>query len=181
MKKPIISFAIAMAALGITATAAQAQNSGTTILKVKLTETLGITVNDAEVLLPFNTYADYQNGVAVVKSNHLTVTSSKPYTINVKTAAATLSGAIASNTSTLSAGDVAVELDNPTAQNLGGTVATVSSLSTTDAPILTGATAAAAKNINIKYSIPASISKTSEIIGKPADTYSTTVTYTITQ
>ncbi|MBN9299469.1 MAG: hypothetical protein J0I41_20885 [Filimonas sp.] len=157
---------------------AKAQTSGTTTLNVKLNDALSITVNDPTVLLQFVTTADYQNGVSVTMPSHLTVSSNQAYTLNVKTAAATLAGTGA-NVATLNASIVSVQLDNPVAQALGGTANTVNSLSSTNQPILSSATAVINKNVNIKYAIPSSVSSTSQVLGKPADTYSTTVTYTI--
>lgn len=157
---------------------AKAQTSGTTTLKVKLNDVLNITVNDPEVLLEFITASDYLNGVSVSKPSHLTISSNQAYSLNVKTAASTLAGT-GVNTSTLNASIVSVQLDNPAGQALGGTPTTVNSLSTTNQPILATATAAINKAINIKYAIPSSVSSTSEVLGKPADTYSTTVTFTI--
>lgn len=157
---------------------AKAQTSGTTTLKVKLNDALSITVNDPEVLLEFITTSDYLNGVSATKPSHLTVSSNQAYSLNVKTAAATLAGTGA-NTTTLNASIVSVQVDDPVGQAVGGTATTVNALSTSNQPILASATAVMGKNINIKYAIPSSVSSTSQVLGKPADTYSTTVTFTI--
>ncbi|WP_257666982.1 hypothetical protein [Parapedobacter tibetensis] len=174
----ILIIALAIVATQFLHVAAKAQVTGTTTLKVKLTDALSLTVNNEEVLLDFATAANYADGVEVDMANHLTVTSTKAYTINVKAASTTLAGTTDGNTNTIASNAVNVEVSDPSAQGLGGTTATVA-LSANDAALLTGATAASGKNINVKYGIPAA--NTGQVLGKTADTYTTILTYTITQ
>jgi len=177
MKKVFtILCAVALMSVG----AAEAQVTGTTSVHVKLVDVLALTVNNSDVNLDFNVATDYQNGVTAAKSGHLSVTSNKPYTLNVK-AAGNLAGTN-SNTDFLAPSILTVALP-ATGNNvaLGGTATTIAGLATSDAALITNATPALLKLIDVTYSVPQAISITSAILGKKADTYTTTVTYTITQ
>lgn len=161
--------------------AAKSSASGSTILKVTLTDVLSIMVNQSVVSLNFLTPADYQNGVSTIMNNHLTVTSNQAYDLNVKSDLSSLKGEKAGNSASLDAKIITIEVDNASGQGLGGIPSVVTALSTTDQFLLKNAIPVTNKSINIKYAIPGSISSTDAVLGKPADTYSTLVTYTISQ
>jgi hypothetical protein len=170
-----------LAAILLTAAAsvASAQTTGTTNVHVKLTDVLSLTVNDQDVNINFDNETDYQNGVSVPMSGHLTVTSNQSYNLNVK-AAGNLTGTNL-NSDILEPSVLTVEMPaggNNT--NLGETPSIASGLSSDDSPLLSGAAPAVQKLLDITYSVPASVSKTNAILGKTADTYSTVVTYTVT-
>jgi len=177
MKKFItISLSIILACFGV----AKAQVTGTTSVHVKLVDILALAVNDNDVNINFNELADYQSGVTVAKPGHLTVTSNQPYTLNVK-AAGSLVGT-GSNTDVLDPAVLTVALPTDGHNtSLGGTSNTVAGLSTTNAALVTSATPGLVKLIDVNYTVPSSVSTTSALLGKKADTYTTTVTYTITQ
>lgn len=152
----------------------------TTNLHVVLSALLSIQVNDADVSLTYTTLADYQAGVTTTKTGHLTVSSLLPYTIKLKVNTATLPGT-ATPANTVDPSIVQVLL--PTGGNNTGfgsaTVTTIASLSTTAAALITSAPPALAKLLDVQYSISASNTLTG-ILGKPADDYKSTITYTIT-
>lgn len=177
MKKFLtISLSIILACFGV----AKAQVTGTTSVHVKLVDILALTVNNSDVNINFNNASDYQNGVTVAMPGHLTVTSNQPYTLNVK-AAGNLAGTGA-NTDVLDPSVLTVAL--PTTGNnttLGAVPTTASGLSTTNAALVTSATPGLLKLLDVNYTVPSSVSTTSALLGKKADTYTTTVTYTITQ
>ncbi|OKS86597.1 hypothetical protein RG47T_2053 [Mucilaginibacter polytrichastri] len=165
-----------MACFGV----AKAQVTGTTSVHVKLVDILALAVNNTDVNINFNTASDYQNGVSVPMAGHLTVTSNQAYTLNVK-AAGNLAGT-GVNTDVLAPTILTVAL--PTTGNnttLGAVPTTVAGLTTTNAALVTGASPGLLKLVDVNYSVPSSISATTALLGKKADTYTTTVTYTITQ
>ena len=177
MKKILItSLSIILACFGV----AKAQVTGTTNVNVKLVNVLALAVNDANVNINFNTATDYQNGVTVAMPGHLTVTSNQVYTLSVK-AAGNLAGT-GVNTATLAPSILTVAL--PTTGNnttLGAVPTTVAGLTTTNAALVTNASPGLLKLLDVTYSVPSSVSTTTALLGKQADTYTTIVTYTITQ
>jgi hypothetical protein len=175
----IAGFSLLMA-IGAKAQTATPQ-TGTTNVHVELQDVLAIAVNNADVNLRFLQASDYTTGITTAQPSHLTVTSNKPYTLNVS-AAGNLSGVVAGNADILEPGVIAISL--PTTgnnTNLGAVPTPVTALTTINAPLVTNATAAASKPIDVLYAVPASVSTTNKILGKKADTYTTVVTYTISQ
>jgi len=177
MKKFLtISLSIILACFGV----AKAQVTGTTNVHVKLVDILSLAVNNTDVNLNFNAATDYQNGVTVAMPGHLTVTSNQVYTLNVK-AAGNLAGT-GVNTDVLAPSILTVTL--PTTGNnttLGAVPTTVAGLTTTNAALVTNASPGLLKLLDVTYSVPSSVSTTTALLGKHADTYTTTVTYTVTQ
>ncbi len=176
--KKLFSILVALPLLGIGL--AHAQTTGTTSVHVKLVDVLSLAVNNSDVNINFNTVSDYQNGVTVPLSGHLSVTSNKAYTLNVK-AAGNFAGT-GVNTDVLDPSVVHITL--PAGGNntsLGVTPSAVSNLSSSDAALLSSANPAISKLLDVTYAVPSSVSTTSAILGKKADTYTSTVTYTITQ
>jgi len=176
-------FNLIVAVLLLMVVSAKAQNdqtTGSTNVNVELNDVMSIAVNNANVFLRFVNSSDYLNGVITPQPAHLTVTSNKAYTINVK-ATGNLSGTGVNN-EVLDAGVVAVSIPS-TGDNasLGGTLTPVSALAVGDNTLITDATPVTAKDIDVIYTVPSSISTTDKILGKTADTYTTVVTYTISQ
>ncbi|GAA4308715.1 hypothetical protein [Compostibacter hankyongensis] len=163
--------------LGLHQTAKGQNTTGTTTLKIRLVDALNITVNQSEVELAFETAGDYQAGKQVLMANHLTVSSNQAYSLNVKAADADLPGTASGNAATIAANTVSVTLQSG---DLGNDPTPVT-LSTTDQQLVTEATPVMNKNIDVEYAIPGTVSSTDAILGKPADTYHTTLTYTISQ
>jgi len=175
--KKLFSILVALPLLGIGVANAQ---TGTTSVHVKLVDVLSLAVNNTDVNINFNTVTDYQNGVTVPLSGHLLVTSNKAYTLNVKASGSFAGTGV--NTDVLDPSVVKISL--PVGGNntdLGVTPATISNLSSTDAALLTSANPAVSKLLDVTYAVPSSVSSTTAILGKKADTYTSTVTYTITQ
>ncbi len=144
----------------------------TSMLTVTVADMQAITVNDASATLTFSATTDYQAGVSQAQPNHLTVSSTTPWTLSVKAASSTLSN----GTVTLPANMVTV--GNTTGQTILNTTA----LSTTAQTITTASQAAAiAKVIGVLYAISAA--NAAGLINKATksnDTYTTTLTYTLT-
>lgn len=151
--------------------------TGTTKLNVVLSSVLSITVNNATVSLNFSNLAAYQNGVSTPQVAHLTLTSILPYTVSVRAASETMPGTV--NTSS-SINASAVTITAPTGTNNdalpGKTLGSVASLSNSNQTLISGSYAVALP-ADVTYSIPQA--KVSEVLGKPVDTYSVDLTYTI--
>jgi hypothetical protein len=184
MKKHI-NLLVAISLLTITAATAQAQApapsaSANTNVHVVLQDVISLAVNQADVTLTFATTTDYQEGKTEAMANHLTATSNKPYTLRVN-AATDLNAATSANGS-LEAGvlSITVPTDGTNAGKVG-TVTPVTALTTSNQTLFTDATPAVNQNINVNYAVPAAVSKSTKILGKNADTYTTVVTYTISQ
>lgn len=147
--------------------------SGTTTLKVTLAQVQTITVKHSDVELNYATAADYTNGVGVTKQDHIEVDSSDDFKIQVKTSGADLTGT-GSNTDLIAAGSISVlASDGSTSPANNGQYTSVN-LSTTEQTVIT-ADAGMGRNFDVKYSGAGS----DAYAGKAADTYSTTVTYTL--
>ncbi len=175
-----ISFVLALIfGLSFIALRSQAQSSGATTLRIVLNPLLSILVNDATTTLTFSALTDYQNGKSVDQASHLTVTNigAQTYTVKVAASGTTLTGVTSGNTSTIPVGNVRLSVDGG-ATSVGGsaTVSTVT-LSNTAQTLITGGPASLAKTLGVTYAVPASASQT--LIGLTPDTYTTTVTYTI--
>lgn len=181
MKKQII---IAVAALGAFLFGignAQAQNhTATTTINIILADVISIhdgAENSAaiggQVVLNFETAEHYNEGINAVVPNSLTVTSTTDFHIKVK----------ANGTSFEGAGTESIPVDVMTIQVDGGTmggIATPVELSTTDQTLVTNAPLGSTLTLDLDYRIPAAKSSSSDILGKPAGTYTQTVTYTAT-
>lgn len=163
----------------ISSTADAQPTTGTTNLHVVINPLLSITVQQPDVTLTFATLADYQNGVSTPMTGHLTITSILPYTVSLAANAATLAGT-GGNTQTVNASAVSVTAP-ATANNTnlpGNNLRTITSLSTTPAPLIGGSYALAAP-ADVTYSIPQANVAT-QILGKEPDTYTVALTYSIT-
>ncbi|MBO9591499.1 MAG: hypothetical protein J7599_01235 [Niabella sp.] len=140
---------------------------------------LAVTVNDLSefnlsatgVTLPFQTAADYKNGVALDLVNHLQVSKTTPYDISVKAQTSDLTNGSSGATVPVSI----LELGPATGQS---GVNTVSALSTTDQLLVSGALPAVDRYLNIRYRIPPS--RTQNLINKPAGIYTAVINYTLT-
>ncbi|MCF3110862.1 hypothetical protein LL912_18905 [Niabella sp. CC-SYL272] len=140
---------------------------------------LAVTINDLSefnlsttgVTLPFQTAADYKNGIALELANHLQVSKTTPYDISVKAQTSDLTKSASVATVPVSVLEV-----GPAAGQTG--VNTISSLSTTDQLLVSGALPAVDRYLNIRYRIPAS--RTQYLINKPAGTYTAVLNYTLT-
>jgi len=169
-----------MAILGLAIIISTKNNAQTTTkVNINIATLLSIKVNDAAVNLDFNTTDDYLNGVSTPMANHLTVSSILPYTIKVNAVGSTFNGTTTSS-NTIDIGVLNIGITN-TESELGVAPENPITLTTTAQSLVTDAHIALAKNIDVTYSIPSSKSdgSTTDIFGKPVDTYFQTITYQI--
>ncbi|HTN38766.1 MAG TPA: hypothetical protein VL053_16915 [Arachidicoccus sp.] len=174
IKNPAISIVLCFLLIGVAASSINAQTAN---INVKLSPLLALTVNTPDVNINFNTLTDYQNGVTVPMPGHLTVSSLLPYTVSVKANDATLSDA-ATTPNTMNVNIVTAVLT--AGGTTGGTVAPATPLSNATAnPLVTLATPALAKVLDVTYAVPSSVSNSAAVLGHPSGTYKTVVTYSI--
>ncbi len=156
-----------------------AQTSGSTVLRLAFNPLLSILVNNPTTTITFSALTDYQNGKSVDQASHLTITniSAQTYTVKVAASSANMAGVTSGNTSMIPVGNVRLSVDGG-ATSVGGsaTVSTVT-LSSTAQTLITGGPASLAKSLGVTYTVPAAAAQT--LIGLTPDTYTTTVTYTI--
>lgn len=138
-------------------------NSSVQVTVVKMSE---LTIPASTVNLSFNSAATYSQGLTAVIPNPITVSSTVPYNVTVRTSGNFISGA-----NSIPAGVVTVE--GIPAQ----TGITPVQLSTTATALFTGANPQIDRTINLQFRVPAS--QTANLLNKPAGTYNATVTFTI--
>lgn len=184
MKKIII---IAAALVGINSAAnAQSNASGNAQQTVQLalsnalefTFTGNSSATGATVSIPFTTADDYANGVES-GTQQLKVRSNKPFSVTVKTSAATFSvtnGGVTTSSSMPASVLGLVVTDNSTGGTLGTgfSSSTYNALSATAANLITAANRGGNQNFTVKY-------KATPGFAYPAGTYATDVIYTATQ
>lgn len=165
----VLSLAL-LGGLGAGRAQAQAQSqSQSPTLTITLKDALSLTMNTNAVQMTYQTSSDYNNGVNTTVSNQFTITSNKPYNLQVS-AAGDLTGR-GGVTGTIPISNISVAGVNT--PDITGTVA---NLSTSPQPLATTAPATQEKNISIKYAT----ARSADFL-QAAGNYSTTLTYTATQ
>jgi len=180
MKKILLCSAFVVTMLLLT-NGVMAQQSATSNLNVHLTEQLKVDFGDGsgnvgsgDIDLYFASAQDYVTGVSAVKNGHLLITSTKGYTVDVKTQNANLVGQ--TNNATIAAGAVRVKL-LPTNSNLIIGNTTGLNLAATAGHFITSAPATTKAAIDVEYFTNPNDER---FVGIGADTYTTQITYTVT-
>ncbi len=181
MKKQIVIAALTFGAIILGTNKVQAQTTtatATTTVNITLKDVISIDAGSIAIgnNVDFNyvTAADYNSDQTVTKANSLKVTSTKNFSVNVKAGGATFvngTNLIPVNVLTIKAATAS--------GTMGGTKTPVV-LSSTDQTLVTNAPLGSALTLNLDYTIPAVKSSSADILGKPAGTYTQTVTYTAT-
>lgn len=138
-------------------------NSSVQVTVTKMSE---LTIPASTVNLSFNSAAAYSQGLTAVMPNPITVSSTVPYNVTVRTSGNFISGA-----NSIPAGVVTVE-GIPSQTGI-----TPVQLSTTATALFTGANPEIDRALNLQFRVPAS--QTTNLLNKPAGTYNATVTFTI--
>jgi len=178
MKKQLIIATLALGAIVFGTNNAQAQNStATTTVNIILADVISIDNGSVaiggEVAFNYVTAEDYNTSTTVNVPNSLIVTSTKNFDVKVKADGANFTNGtnvIPVNVLTIKAA---------TGGTMAGTQNSVV-LSTTDQVLIANAPLGSALKLNLDYEIPAAKSSSPDILGKPAGTYTQTVTYTAT-
>lgn len=144
--------------------------SGTTIVNIKLNPMQAIVVNHDVVNLEYTTLEDYNDGVATLKENHLTVYSVGGFIVNVKS-----NGDFENGSNSIPASDVKI-----TATPAGVSPGDFSpvTLSTTENSLITSTTGGFEKNYNVNYSNKVA-GDAFAYAAKEGGTYTAVVTYDI--
>ncbi|MFY1047194.1 peptidoglycan-binding protein LysM [Chryseobacterium sp. GP-SGM7] len=179
MKKQIVISALTFGAIILGTNAVQAQNTtATTTVNITLSDVISIDAGSTAIAgaVAFNyaTAAEYNSAQTVAQANALKITSTKAFNVNVKAG-----GANFINGTNLIPVDVLTIKAAAASGTMGGTKNTVV-LSATNQLLVANAPLGSALTLNLDYTIPAAESSSAKILGKPAGTYTQTVTYTAT-
>lgn len=176
MKKQIIIATLALGAIVFGTNNAQAQNhTATTTVNITLADVISIDTGskaiDGVVNFNYATAEDYNTVQTVNKPTSLIVTSTKNFDVKVK-----------ANGANFANGSNNIPVDVLTVKAAaGGTMAGTQNtivLSTSDQVLIGNAPLGSALTLDLDYEIPAAKSSSADILGKPAGTYTQTVTYT---
>ncbi|MCD0456421.1 peptidoglycan-binding protein LysM [Chryseobacterium sp. LC2016-27] len=179
MTKQIVIAALTLGAIVLGTNNVKAQNTtATTTVNITLNDVISIDAGSTAIgnTVDFNyaTAADYNSDQTINKANSLKVTSTKNFNVKVKAGGANFmngTNLIPVNVLTIKAASAS--------GTMGGTKSAVV-LSATDQTLVTNAPLGSALTLNLDYTIPAVRSSSSDILGKPAGTYTQTVIYTAT-
>ena len=179
MIKQIAISALTIGAIIVGTNNVKAQNTtATTNVNITLNDVISIDAGSTAIggTVAFNyvTAADYNSDQTVTKANSLKVTSTKNFNVKVKAGGPNFvngSNSIPVDVLTIKAAEAP--------GSMGGTKTAVV-LSATDQILVSNAPLGSALTLNLDYTIPAARSSSSDILGKPAGTYTQTVTYTAT-
>ncbi|MCD0457127.1 peptidoglycan-binding protein LysM [Chryseobacterium sp. LC2016-27] len=179
MKKLIAIAALTIGATLLGTNNVHAQNTtATTTVNITLNDVISIDAGSTAIgnTVDFNyaTAADYNSDQTITKANSLKVTSTKNFNVKVKAG-----GPNFMNGTNLIPVNVLTIKAATASGTMGGTKSAVV-LSATDQTLVTNAPLGSALTLNLDYTIPAVRSSSSDILGKPAGTYTQTVTYTAT-
>lgn len=145
-------------------------------LKVTISDVGAITLSGSTTAtLTFSSANDYKNGVSLTQPAAINVFSNRNYAISVSSGGPNLTSG--STSDVISVGNVSVL---PAASPANGAVTTTpAALSGTPQTIVSSSASTASQNYDLKYYTPAAT--VGNFLNKKAGTYSTTLTYTITQ
>ncbi|PWN58149.1 peptidoglycan-binding protein LysM [Chryseobacterium viscerum] len=179
MTKQIIITAFTIGAMILGTNNVQAQNTTvTTTVNITLNDVISIDAGSTAIggTVAFNyfTAADYNSDQTITKANSLKVTSTKNFNVRVKAG-----GPNFVNGSNSIPVDVLTIKAAAAPGSMGGTKNDVV-LSAGERTLVANAPLGSALILNLDYTIPAAKSSSSYILGKPAGTYTQTVTYTAT-
>lgn len=181
MKKQLVIASLALGAIVFTTNNVKAQDIAKTSTKVEINLAEVISIDPGSVAIGgrvdfnYKTAADYNTVSNAVVPNSLIVTSSKSFNIDVK-----------ADGENFENGEALIPVDVLTIKPVKGGTTTMTGdqqkvvLSTKPQTLIQGADLGSAVTLELDYEIPAAKSSSSDILGKPAGTYTQTITYTAT-
>ncbi len=179
MKKLSFLAAIATLTLFVGIQSAKAQLSDVTAslnLSITLNDVIAIDLSASpDVSFTYTTAADYAGSKTVSKTAHFTVISTQSYDITVTAGGAFSVNAGNSTPVPLNVVNIAVNRTGMLS-GVGGTDAPAA-LSTSPQALVSAASPSIGAIYNVNYTIPSA----ANLVGKVADTYTTTLVYTATQ
>ncbi|KPE52758.1 hypothetical protein [Chryseobacterium indologenes] len=179
MTKQIVITALTIGAIILGTHNVLAQNTtATTTVNITLNDVISIDAGSTAIggTVAFNyvTAADYNSEKTVAQASALKITSTKVFNVKVKAGGPTFV-----NGSNSIPVDVLTIKAAAASGTMGGTKNDVV-LSAGEKKLVENAPLGSALTLNLDYIIPAAKSSSSDILGKPAGTYTQTVTYTAT-
>jgi|GEM_PF-816557 len=144
-------------------------NTKSAELRIVVSDLLELQLNTSVITLPFRTAVDYQQGVSTDVSNHLVISATIPYSVQVRSS----TSSFVAGTNTLPA-----SILNIGAASGQDGVQSISELATTEQSLIPYGQPVIDRPVHIKYRIPPT--KTTQLLNKKAATYSTNVIYTLT-
>ncbi|WBV58036.1 peptidoglycan-binding protein LysM [Chryseobacterium sp. PTM-20240506] len=179
MTKQIAIAALTIGAIMLGSNNVQAQNTtATTTVNITLNDVISIdagsTAMGGTVAFNYVTAMDYNSEKTVAQASALKITSTKNFNVKVKAGGPTFVNGLNSIPV-----DVLTIKAAAAPGNMGGTKTDVI-LSAGEKTLVANAPLGSALTLNLDYTIPAAKSSSSDILGKPAGTYTQTVTYTAT-
>ena len=177
MKKQIVLavFTIGAIVLGTNNIKAQKTSTAATTVKMVLADVISMEAPATQVTFTYDNAAAYNADQKQSVVDNLKVTSTKSFGIKVKADGANFTD----GTNNIPVNVMTVKPAAGGTKAMGGTQAPVV-LSTTDQVLVTAAPKGSQVTLNIDYFIPSTESSSDKILGKPAGTYTQTVTYTAT-
>lgn len=179
MKKQVIIAALAFGAFVFGTNNAQAQDQISTQVNIVLSDVIsfesGSIANGGLVAFNYVTAEDYNSTLSVKVPKSLKVTSTKNFDVKVKADGANFTD----GTNDIPVDVLTIKPVPGGTTTMGGTPNDVV-LSTTDQTLIGGADLGSNLVLDLEYEIPEAKSSSSDILGKPAGTYTQTVTYTAT-
>lgn len=154
-------------------TSAEVQIAVKDFMEISTAKHTGAIVN-----IPFNTTADFTQGVVKTMPSALVLSSTIEYNILVR-AAAERFRSLSNNRNTIPSSVLRLTIENSEVLIPGGTLRSVNYLATTNQPLLLNGRAAVNNIINITYSIPAERA-IKYVLPSGAGLYTNTIIYTIT-
>jgi hypothetical protein len=167
---------VVIAAMMVTAYSSKAQTTGTVTLNCVLNNVTSITIGSSfqTATLTYTTAADYTNGVTTSQTGALTAISNQAYSVKVYA-----SQDLTYNTNTIPVADVTVTPSfTGTNSAITCTAKALPKTSATQVTIISSTAGTTSQAYNLAYSTVGAPS--SDFLGKPAGTYASTLTYTIT-
>ncbi len=180
MKKQLIIATLALGAIVFGTANLQAQNNtATTTVNLKLSDVISIegnsVANGGVVDFNYVTAEDYNTDTAVTQTTALIVTSTKIFNIMVKADGANF----INDSNEIPVNVMNIKGTGSSSSAMGGTMNEII-LSTVDQILVENAPLGSKVALDLTYKIPATQSSSPNILGKPAGTYTQTVTYTAT-
>lgn len=159
------------------ATGATAQSTSNVTLNVVINDVTSLSILSADQTtnLTYSTTSNYANGVTVTQPAAMTAISNQPYSITVYAAGDLLNG----GSNTIPVGDVTVTPTPSTTDGSATCLPVAIPVSAASAlPIVHSTAGTTTQSFDLAYSTTGA--PTVDFLGKPAGTYTTTLTYTIT-
>lgn len=181
MKKQIIIVALALVAIGLGSNKVSAQNNtATTTVNITLADVIAIDQTSSAaaggvVNFNYSSAEDYNSDQTVNVPTSLVVTSTNTFDIKVKADGADF----VNGTNNIPVDVLTIKPVMTGTTTMTGNPSNVV-LSTTDQTLVSGAELGSNRVLELDYFIPEAKSSSPAILGKPAGTYTQTVTYTAT-